>query len=96
MEVFIANDLYVIMIYLFVRCFISSLRDTITYFKKNWKKSDKLTPKNYLIIILHIFSTIVSALMAALFLGGYFVILNQYEVIPKLRKDLITHERFNY
>lgn len=83
MEVFIANDMFVIMIYLFVRFFISSLRDTITYFKKNWKKSNKLTLKNYLIIIFHIFSTIVSALMAALFLGGYFVLLNQYEVIPK-------------
>lgn len=59
MAVFFANDFFVIMIYLLVKCFIVFLRDTITYFKK------------------------VSALMSAVFLGGYFMLLNQYEVIPK-------------
>lgn len=83
MEVFLANDLFVVMIYFFVKFFIGSLRDTITCFKNIRKKSDSLTLKDYLTIFFFGFSTVFFLLLAAVVLGGYFVLLNEYEVIPK-------------
>lgn len=83
MGVFLANDLFVVMIYFFVKSFIGSIRDTITCFKNIRKKSDSLTLKDYLTIFFFAFSTVFFALLVAVVLGGYFVLLNEYEVIPK-------------